>query len=59
MTYDDRYRYLSKLPKLTLAQMHVRNGGLMGLATYMKWHKDELISILIEDEEADARRGTR
>lgn len=56
---DNRYKYLSKKPKAELAQMHVANGGLMGLATYMKWTKDELVSILLEDEEADARRGTR
>lgn len=45
-----RYKELNKLPKDELARMHVANGGLMGYATYMKWRKDELISIILEDE---------
>lgn len=47
---DKRYSELRKLPKATLAQMHVRNGGIMGLRTYLQWTKDELINAVLEDE---------
>jgi len=50
MDYHARYRELARLPKQQLAVMHVRNGGLMGLAVYLKWGKDELIAAVIEDE---------
>lgn len=41
---------LNKMTKRTLAEMHVRNGGIMGLATYLKWTKDELVSTVLQDE---------
>lgn len=41
---------LSKMTKRQLAEMHVANGGLMGLSTYLKWTKDELISTILTDE---------
>ena len=44
---------LSKLPRPQLARMHVANGGQMGLATYLKWRKDELINAILEDEGLD------
>lgn len=50
MTTAERTRELNKLPKATLAQMHAGNGGLMGLATYMQWRKDELVTAVLEDE---------
>lgn len=53
MTVTQRTRELNKLPKAKLAQMHASNGGLMGLATYMQWRKDELVTALLEDEGLD------
>lgn len=50
MTVAQRTKELNKLPKAQLAQMHADNGGLMGLATYMQWRKDELVTALLEDE---------
>ena len=47
---DQRIKELAKLPKWQLAQMHKSNGGLMPLADYQKWTKDELLSAVIEDE---------
>lgn len=47
---DHRIKELAKLPKWQLAQMHKSNGGLMPLATYQKWSKDELLNAVIEDE---------
>ena len=47
---DQRIKELAKLPKWQLAQMHTANGGLMGLAVYQKWSKDELLRAVIEDE---------
>ena len=47
----ERYKELAKLPKAQLAQMHAANGGLMGLAVYQKWTKDELLRAVIEDEQ--------
>lgn len=41
---------LAKMTKRQLAEMHVANGGLMGLATYLQWTKDELISTILTDE---------
>lgn len=41
---------LEKMTKRELAEMHVRNGGLMGLSTYLKWTKDELVSTVLTDE---------
>jgi hypothetical protein len=49
----DRIKQLAKLPKAQLAQMHAANGGLMGLATYMKWTKDELVDAVAQDEGLD------
>ena len=47
---DQRIKELARLPKWQLAQMHKANGGLMGLAVYQKWTKDELLRAVIEDE---------
>ena len=47
---DRRIKELAKMPKWQLANMHVANGGLMGLATYMKWTKDELVDAVARDE---------
>jgi hypothetical protein len=47
---NERERELQKLRKPQLVQMHVRNGGLMGVETYMKWTKQELINAVLEDE---------
>lgn len=41
---------LDKMTKRQLAEMHVANGGLMGLATYLKWSKDELVNTVLQDE---------
>ena len=51
------YKTLNKLSKYELAAMHVRNGGLMGLPTYLKWTKDELISVILEDQRLAAQQG--
>ena len=48
-----RIREIERTPKAQLARMHVANGGQMGLATYLKWRKDELIRIVAEDEGID------
>jgi len=48
-----RDRELRKLPKHELVRIHVNNGGLMGAATYSKWTKDELVSIILQDEGLD------
>ena len=48
-----RIRELTRTPKADLARMHVRNGGLMGLQTYLRWSKDELINAVLEDEGID------
>ena len=56
MTYT--WQQLSKMSKDQLAQMHAANGGLMGVQTYRKWTKDELVNIILEDQrwiEDDAR----
>ncbi len=45
-----RVKELNKMSKVTLAEMHIKNGGLMGLATYKSWRKEELISVILEDE---------
>ena len=42
----------SKMTKSQLASMHVTNGGLMGLNTYLKWSKDELVNVILSDEDA-------
>lgn len=47
---DQRTRELSRMPKNVLAHMHKQNGGLMPLATYQKWTKDELVNTVLEDE---------
>ena len=44
---------LSKLSKLQLAALHVQQGGLMGVSTYMQWRKDELVNIILEIEGLD------
>lgn len=38
-----------KMTKYELARTHVANGGLMGLATYLKWTKEELQNAVLED----------
>ena len=48
-----RIREIQRMPKDRLARMHVANGGQMGLATYLKWRKDELVNIVLEDEGID------
>ena len=48
-----RIREIQAMPKDRLARMHVANGGQMGLATYLKWRKDELVNIVLEDEGID------
>jgi hypothetical protein len=45
-----RAKELRKLPKPTLVQMHLNNGGLMGRAVYMKWKREELVTEILEDE---------
>ncbi len=47
---QDRVRQIERMPKAALARLHVANGGLMGLATYLKWTKDELVSVVLQDE---------
>jgi len=46
---NDKIREISRKSKFELAQMHVANGGIMGLATYLKWRKDELVNAVLED----------
>ena len=48
-----RIQQIEKTPKAELARMHVANGGQMGLATYLKWRKDELVRAVLEDEGID------
>lgn len=45
-----RAAQLAKMPKATLAAMHHANGGLMPLATYRKWTREELVKAVLEDE---------
>jgi hypothetical protein len=52
-----RERELRRFPKATLASMHKANGGLMPLATYLKWSKDELVSAVMDDERHVHRFG--
>lgn len=47
---EARRAQLDKVRKAELARMHVDNGGLMGLQTYLGWHKDELVNAVLEDE---------
>lgn len=47
---DARIRELSRMTKRELAQMHAANVGLMSMADYLKWTKDELIRAVCEDE---------
>ena len=44
---------LDKMTKFTLASMHVKNGGQMGLTRYLQWTKDELVNAVLEDEGID------
>jgi hypothetical protein len=56
------WQQLSKMSKDQLAQMHAANGGLMGVQTYRKWTKDELVKAVLEDQqwiEDDARLATQ
>ena len=48
---------LAKLSKYELAAQHARNGGIMGLATYSKWTKDELVNAVLEDNGIDPWTG--
>jgi hypothetical protein len=43
---------LSRKPKHELARIHVQQGGLMGLAVYLKWRKDELVNAILECQQA-------
>lgn len=45
-----RRRELERMSKSELAQLHASNGALMGLKTYMKWHKEELIHEILLHE---------
>jgi hypothetical protein len=45
-----RRQELERLSKLTLAKMHADNGGIMGVGTYKKWTKEELINTVLDDE---------
>lgn len=47
---DKRIRELARMTKSVLARMHKQNGGLMPLADYLKWTKDELVNAVLEDE---------
>lgn len=51
-----RYQELNKLSKHQLAQMHVTRGGLMGLSTYLKWTKDEIIAEIMYHESGPSVR---
>jgi hypothetical protein len=46
----ERVLEISKMTKRELAVMHIQNGGLLGLANYMKWSHDELVNAVILDE---------
>jgi hypothetical protein len=46
----ERRRELEKMPKEDLVQLHMQYGGAMGAATYRRWHKEELINTILEDE---------
>ena len=48
-----RIQQIERTPKAQLARMHVANGGQMGLATYLKWQKRELVNAILEDEGLD------
>ncbi len=48
-----RLQEIERTPKAELARIHVRNGGQMDLATYLKWRKDELVRAVAEDEGID------
>jgi hypothetical protein len=48
-----RIQEIERTPKAELARIHVANGGQMGLATYLKWRKDELVRAVAEDEGID------
>jgi hypothetical protein len=43
-------QYYQRMDKRFLATKHKNNGGLLTVAEYMKWTKDELINTLIEDD---------
>jgi hypothetical protein len=43
-------RELNRKSKQELAHMHKRNGGLMPLADYLRWSKDELVGAVMGDE---------
>jgi hypothetical protein len=45
-----RIRELTRTPKAQLARIHAANGGLMGVAVYSTWSKDELVNAVLEDE---------
>jgi hypothetical protein len=42
---------LAKMSKYDLARMHRANGGLMTLAEYLQWTKDELVNAVMEDQQ--------
>jgi hypothetical protein len=45
---------LGRKPKHELARIHVQQGGLMGLAVYLKWRKDELVTTILECQQVSA-----
>ena len=45
-----RERELRGLPKRALAVMHRNAGGLLSVAEYCQWTKDELVAAVLEDE---------
>jgi hypothetical protein len=45
-----RLRELNRKSKRELARMHKANGGLMPLADYLRWSKDELVGAVMDDE---------
>lgn len=47
---DQRASELARFPKWKLAEMHKAYGGLMPLAIYRKWTKDELVNAVLQDE---------
>jgi len=48
--YRARERELRRMAKDQLARLHASRGGLMGVAVYKKWTKDELITAVLENE---------
>ena len=49
-----RYNELRKLPKRELAEMQHNRGGLLAVAEYMRWTKEELIDAILDSEARSA-----